>query len=190
MRRGISVISAIALLIALAGCVSDAPAATPSNSSSSMPTPDASLIPAVPGAEVKAIDYSLFDVGFDEYLFKAGDGPVWCTINALDSWALCEMNEAAAEYAPVPAPDTCEGSYGYQIKLAGKTNSSGDNEPAAGFICSGGYYSDPSVAQTLNTGESITVGDITCYVNEITARCDNKTGQYIALGPKVWAAVN
>lgn len=184
MRRGISIIGAIALMLALAGCSSDAPVADPTISSSEMPTPDASLIPAAPGTEIKAIDYTLFDVGFDEYLFKAGDGPVWCTISASENWALCELNEAAAEYSPIPTPADCEGSYGYQLKLFA------DSQTPPGFICSGGYYSDASVAQTLNSGESVTVGDITCYVNEITARCDNKSGQYIALGPRVWAAVN
>jgi hypothetical protein len=183
MRKVLSVVGAVALIIALAGCSSDSVPADPTNSSSSIPTPDSSLIPAAPSTEVKAVDYSLFDVGFDEYLFKAGAGPVWCTISATEYWALCEMNEAAAEYAPIPTPSDCEGSYGYQLKL----HSDAQNEP--GFICSGGYYSDASVAQTLNSGESVTVGDITCYVNDITARCDNKNGQYIALGPKVWAAV-
>jgi hypothetical protein len=186
MRRGISVISAIALLMALTACSSDTPATDPSSSSSSVQTPDASLIPATPGADVKAVDYTLFDVGFDEYLFKAGEGPVWCTISASENWSLCEMNEVSAEYSPVPAPEDCAGSYGYQIKLY---SAKPDGADIAGFICSGGYYSDASVAQTLNSGESITVGDITCYVNELTARCDNKNGNYIALGPKVWAAV-
>jgi len=184
MRKVFSVVGAIALLVALSGCASDTPSSDPQSSSSSVATPDASLIPPVAAAEVKAIDYTLFDVGFDEYLFKAGEGPVWCTINALENWALCEMNEAAAEYSPIAAPEDCQGSYGYQIKLYADPS----NKP--GFICSGGYYSDASVAQTLNAGEKITVGDITCYVNEITARCDSKSGQYIALGPKVWAAVN
>lgn len=184
MRRGLSVISAIALVIALAGCASDSQPAEPSSSSSSLPTPDASLIPAAPGAQVKSIDYTLFDVGYDEYLFKAGAGPVWCTLSAAENWALCEMSEAAAEYEPVPVPEDCEGSFGYQIKLYA------DSQTAPGFICSGGYYSDASVAQTLNSGESITVGDITCFVTELTARCDNKSGQYIALGPQVWAAIN
>lgn len=184
MRRVISVVGAIALMISLAGCAAESPIADPSNMPSGIETPDASLIPAAPGTEVKAVDYTLFDVGFDEYLFKAGDGPVWCTISATENWALCEMNEAAAEYAAVPVPDECQGSYGYQIKLYA------DSTTAPGFICSGGYYSDASVAQTLNSGESVTVGDITCYVNEITARCDNKSGQHIALGPKIWAAVN
>lgn len=183
MRRVISVIGAVALLVALSGCASEAPNTDPGNSTTTLPTPDASLIPAAPGTEVKTIDSALFDVGFDEFLFKAGDGPVWCTVSAAESWALCEMNEAAAEYSPVPVPSDCQGSYGYQIKMYA------DPATEPGFICSGGYYSDASVAQTLNSGESITVGDITCYVNEITARCDNKSGQYIALGPKVWAAI-
>jgi predicted small lipoprotein YifL len=184
MRKVFSVVSAIALLVALAGCASDAPSSDPNSSSNSVPTPDTSLIPIAAGDEVKAVDYTLFDVGFDEYLFKAGEGPVWCTINSVENWSLCEMNEAAAEYAPLETPADCEGSYGYQIKLYA------DSTTKPGFICSGGYYSDASVAQTLNTGEKITVGDITCYVNEITARCDNASGQYIALGPKVWAAKN
>lgn len=187
MRRGLSVISAIALLIALAGCASEAPATNPDSSSSSIPTPDASLIPVAPGTEIKSIDSALFDVGFDEYLFKAGEGAVWCTISAAENWALCEMNEAAAEYEPIATPDDCAGSYGYQLKLYSAKPTSGDT---AGFICSGGYYSDPTVAQTLNSGESISIGDITCYVNENTARCDNKNAQYIALGPQVWAAIN
>jgi predicted small lipoprotein YifL len=185
MRKVFSVVGAIALLVALAGCASDSPASDPNSSTnSSVPTPDANLIPPAAGADVKAIDYTLFDVGYDEYLFKAGDGPVWCTVNSVENWALCEMNEAAAEYSPIPPPSDCQGSYGYQIKLYADPA----NKP--GFICSGGYYSDASVAQTLNSGEKITVGDITCYVNDITARCDNKSGQYTALGPKVWAAVN
>ena len=182
MRKVFSIVGAIALLVALAGCVSDGTPSDPNQTSISQPTPDASLIPIAPGTEVKAVDYTLFDVGFDEYLFKAGDGPVWCTINSVENWSLCEMNEAAAEYAPLETPADCEGSYGYQIKLYADSNT------APGFICSGGYYSDASVAQTLNSGEKITVGNITCYVNEITARCDNASNQYIALGPKVWAA--
>jgi hypothetical protein len=186
MRRVISLIGAMALMLALAGCASDTPSADPSTTSS-IPTPDASLIPPAAGTDVKAVDVAQFDVGFDEYLFKVGDGPVWCTISAAENWSLCEMNEVAAEYKPVPTPTDCQGSYGYQIKLYAAKPEKGDT---AGFICSGGYYSDASVAQTLNNGESVTVGDITCYVKDLTARCDNKSGQYIALGPKVWAAVN
>lgn len=182
MRKVLSVIGALALAIVLSGCAGEPSTTEPSQSSVSQPTPDASLIPVAPDGQVKEVDYTIFDVGYDEYLFKAGDGPVWCTINSVDNWVLCEMNEAAAEYEPLATPETCEGSYGYQIKLFA------DPSTEPGFICSGGYYSDASVAQTLTTGEKITVGDITCYVNEITARCDNASGQYIALGPKVWAA--
>ena len=186
MRRGIYLIGAIALTIGLAAC---APSGSPTESSnpSSIPTPDASLIPVAAPANTKAVDIAQFDVGFDEYLFKVGDGPAWCTINAAENWSLCEMNEAAAEYQPIPTPSDCQGSYGYQIKLFAAKPADGNT---AGFICSGGYYSDPSVAQTLANGESVTVGDIVCYVSEMTARCDNKNGQYIALGPKVWAAFN
>ncbi|MEO0061216.1 MAG: hypothetical protein RL343_834, partial [Actinomycetota bacterium] len=33
----------------------------------------------------------------------------------------------------------------------------------------------------------ITVGSISCFVEDVTARCENATGQWIALGPKVWS---
>jgi len=191
MRKAITLISAIALALAISGCSADEGTNPSPGGSTSITSPDPSLIPAQPGTEIKAIDPSLFDVGFSEFLFKVGDGPVWCTINADEKWALCEQNEAAAEYAPVPTPADCEGSYGYQIKLYEDSSTSTlADGAAAGFMCSGGYYSDSSVAQTLNTGESVTVGNIKCYVNDITARCDNTNGQYIALGPKVWAAKN
>lgn len=191
MRKAITLLSAIALALTISGCSTEDGTTPSPDGSSSFSTPDPSLIPVAPGTEVKAIDPSLFDVGFSEYLFKVGDGPAWCTINADEKWALCEQNEVAAEYAPVPTPADCEGSYGYQIKLyEDATTSTLANGAAAGFMCSGGYYSDSSVAQTLNSGESVTVGNIKCYVNEITARCDNTNGQYIALGPKVWAAKN
>lgn len=187
MRKVVSIVGAIALMIALAGCAPADNGATPTNSSTAIHTPDANLVPPTPTSQVKAVDITLFDVGFDEYLFRAGNGPVWCTINATENWALCELSEPAAEYQPVPAPADCEGSYGYQIKLYVDQPVAGDT---AGFICSGGYYSDPTVAQTLNSGESVTVGDLTCYVKDLAARCDNKNGQYIALGPLVWAAKN
>ena len=191
MRKAITLISAIALALTISGCSADAGTGTNPSGSSAISTPDPSLIPIAPGTDIKAIDPSFFDVGFSEFLFKVGDGPVWCTINADEKWALCEQNEAAAEYAPVPTPEDCQGSYGYQIKLFEDSSTSTlANNVASGFMCSGGYYSDPSVAQTLNTGESVTVGNIKCYVKDVTARCDNTNGQYIALGPKVWAAKN
>jgi hypothetical protein len=190
MRKALALVGALILLVAISACGTSA-SQPPPGGSSAITTPSSSLIPLEPGTEVRSIDPSLFDVGFSEFLFRAGDGPVWCTINADENWALCEQNEAAAEYEPLPTPEDCQGSYGYQIKLyQDPTNSTLENGAAAGFVCSGGYYSDPSVAQTLNSGESITVGDIKCYVSEFTARCDNTNKQYIALGAKVWAAKN
>ncbi len=190
MRKALALVASLILLVAVSACGTSA-SETPSNEPNTVVTPSASLIPPAPGTDVRSIDPSFYDVGFSEFLFRAGEGPVWCTINADENWALCEQNEAAAEYEPLPTPEDCQGSYGYQLKLyQDPTNSTLENKAAAGFMCSGGYYSDPSVAQTLNSGESVTVGDIKCYVSEFTARCDNKNGQYIALGAKVWAAKN
>ena len=190
MRKAITLLSAIALALTFSACSPGDSSPNP-DGSSAMSTPDPALIPGAPGTDVKNIDSALFDVGYSEYLFRAGEGPVWCTINAEEKWVLCEQNEAAAEYAPVPTPDECQGSYGYQLKLYedGSTSTLADGA-ATGFLCSGGYYSDPENAATLNSGESITVGAIKCYVKDVTARCDNANSQYMALGPKVWAAKN
>ena len=187
MRKVFGVVGALALVIALAGCTADGtPDPTDSTSASSTNTPDPSLIPGAPDKDVKAVDPAMFDAGFGEYLFKAGQGPAWCTINTDEKWVLCEQNEASAEYAPVQPPSNCDYSYGYQLKLWESTPSDGTG--IAGFVCASGYYNDPSVAQTLNANEKITVGGLTCYVSEVTVRCDNANGNYIALGSKVWAA--
>ena len=186
MRKVFGVIGAIALLIAVSACTPDGgETATPT--ATAIETPDASLIPPPAGADVKAVDSSLYDVGFSEFLFRAGEGPTWCTINADEQWVLCEQNEASATYKPVAPPADCEYSYGYQIKLYATQP---ENGQTAGFVCASGYYTDGSAAATLKSGEKITVGDITCYVAEVVARCDNKNGQYIALGSNIWAAQN
>ncbi len=190
MRKIFGVVGALALVIALSGCATDSPSpsSSTSNSSSANQTPDASLIPPAPGKDVKAVDASLYDTGYSEYLFRAGTGPAWCTINADQKWVLCEQNEASAQYKPVTVPSSCDGSYGYQIKLWESTPTDGTD--TAGFVCASGLYNDGSVAPALNSGEKVTVGQITCYVADTVVRCDNQNGQYIALGAQVWAAKN
>ena len=189
MRKLFGVVGALALIVALTGCSADSsPNPSESSSSSAIQTPDASLIPPAPDANVKAVDVSLYDTGFSEYLFRAGDSPVWCTINSAEKWVLCEQNEASAEYKPVQVPSNCDYSYGYQIKLWETTPTDGTD--SAGFVCASGLYNDGSVAPTLRLGEKVTVGGITCYVAETAVRCDNENGQYIALGARVWAAKN
>ena len=189
MRKLFGVLGAAALIIALSGCAADnSPTPSDSTSSSANQTPDASLIPPAPDANVKAVDPSLYDTGFSEYLFRAGNGPVWCTINSDQKWVLCEQNEASAEYKPVQVPSSCDYSYGYQIKLWESTPTDGTD--TAGFVCASGLYNDGSVAPALNANEKVTVGGITCYVADTTVRCDNANGQYIALGARVWAAKN
>jgi hypothetical protein len=39
----------------------------------------------------------------------------------------------------------------------------------------------------LPSGSKITVGSISCFVEDVNARCENLTGQWIALGPRVWS---
>ncbi|MEY4986137.1 MAG: hypothetical protein RLZZ359_1023 [Actinomycetota bacterium] len=40
------------------------------------------------------------------------------------------------------------------------------------------------------SGQKLSVPPFNCYVDEITARCENESGKYIALGPEVWALGN
>lgn len=183
MHRKLLTVSLIALTLAFSGC-----AATGSNVDKNTPAPtqtfDPAKIPSTPDANALAVDPKVFDNTFGEYTFKVGDGPTWCTMNPTDDFAVCEQNEADATYDPVTAPSSCKLSYGYQMKLWGAKPSKGD---ISEFTCSSGLYADPSTAQTLNPGETLTVGNVTCFVKETTARCDNKLGNYIVLGPEVWA---
>jgi hypothetical protein len=39
----------------------------------------------------------------------------------------------------------------------------------------------------LNDREKVSVNGITCWVDQLNVRCDNETGNYIALGPEIWA---
>ena len=113
---------------------------------------------------------------FGDYTFKVGDGPAWCTINADRRTALCEQSEADAKYAPIPVPNDCEFSYGYQVQLF--ADAPEDGTKIADFVCSGGAYADPNSAATLNSGERITLGGITCFVEGTAARCENEAKNF------------
>lgn len=131
-----------------------------------------------------SIEPSVFDTGFSEFAFKVGEGPTWCSLNVDGKFVICEQNEADATYDLLPVPDSCKLSYGYQLKLF---ESKPENGSTSQITCTSGLYADPALLQTLNPGETLTVGELTCFVSDITARCDNKKGNYIVLGPEVWA---
>jgi hypothetical protein len=187
MKRSFAVIISLGLAITLGGCVASDNAGNDTNSARPTPTPDQALVPEAPAADAVAADSAMYDTGFDWYSFKVGDGPTWCTIDAAADNVVCEQNEAAAQYEPVPAPEDCQGSYGYQIQLWANQPENGD---MARFTCSSGQYQDPSVAQVLPSGQTITVASITCYVEQVTARCENENGQWIAMGPQTWSLHN
>ncbi|MEY3846045.1 MAG: hypothetical protein RJA66_312 [Actinomycetota bacterium] len=187
MSRLAAVALAITLAIGLGGCATSSDGASSPDQSQSIPTPDAALIPEAPAETITAVDAAAFDDGFGSYVFRVGDGPSWCTITTDIDQVICEQNEAAASYLPIPAPADCDGSYGYQIRLFGSKPEIGD---VAGFLCSTGQWQDPAGAQVLANGTKITAGVFTCYVKDTAARCQNENGQYIALGPKVWAIHN
>lgn len=183
MKRKSLTALALGLSLALSGC-----AATPGGSNTETPAPtqtfDPALIPTAPAEDALAVDPQVFDAGYGEYTFRIGDGPTWCTINGESKFVICEQNEADATYEPLTAPTTCKLSIGYQIKLWSTKPEKGS---ISEFPCASGLYADPSSAQTLNTGETLTVAGITCFTSELTARCDNESGNYVVLGPEVWA---
>jgi hypothetical protein len=184
MSRLVSVVLGLTLALGLGGCAASTDGATTPSGSQTIPTPDPALIPPAPTDATKAVASAGFSDGFGSFVFKIGNGPSWCTITPDLDQVICEQNEAAASYQPIPTPADCNGSYGYQIRLYGSKPKEGK---IAGFVCSTGQWQDPTGAKVLDAGSKITVGAITCSVKDTAARCQNETGQYIALGPKVWA---
>lgn len=180
VRRKFLTVTVIGLSVALTGCAAT-PGKIPTNTN---PTPvqqfDPSLIPTTAPADALKVEPAIFLTSVGEYGFRVGSGPTWCTFNPDQQFVICEQNEADATYDAVSPPSSCKLSYGYQSKLteAGK---------AGTFTCSSGLYADPAHYQSLNAGETLTVGNLTCFVTDITARCDNQNGNYIVLGPEVWA---
>jgi hypothetical protein len=181
--RKLLTISVIGLSLFLSGCaVTDGNNGNDGNQN--FQTFDPALIPTTPPTDALAVDATVFDMGYGEYTFKVGAGPTWCSINIEGKFAICEQNEADATYDELPAPSSCKLSYGYQFKLFQDQPTKGN---AALITCASGLYADPATAQVLNPGETLSVGDLTCFVKDTTVRCDNKLGNYIVLGPEVWA---
>jgi hypothetical protein len=145
---------------------------------------DPADIPDAAPSDALAVDPAVFANEYSEYSFKVGSGPTWCTINGESKYVICEQIETDATYDPLPVPEVCKLSYGYQFKLF---EDKPKDDDISKITCASGLYADAATAQTLNSGETLTVGAITCFVTDITARCDNKRGNFIVLGPEVWA---
>lgn len=183
MRRLKVAFVALSLVAALSGCAGDA-GADPTQSGAPMPTIDPALIPDAAPADLASVDATKFDTGFGEYTFRVGDGPAWCTINHESNFVVCEQSEASAQYEPIPIPATCDFSYGYQVRLWAQAPS---GSPVVDMPCSGGSYADPTGTKTLADREKVSVNGITCWVDQLNVRCDNEVGNYVALGPEIWA---
>lgn len=184
MRRVIIALMAVSLASSLAACsYSDAGP----NPSSSLPVIDPSLIPTAPPEGTRDVAADQYKTGYGDYIFKVGLGPVWCSVNAASHFALCEQNEVTAQYEPIPVPNSCDFSYGYQVQLWATKPSDGS---VADFPCAGGSYADPSNAKVLNSGERVQLDDFSCWVDNVTARCENAEKNYIVLGPSAWALGN
>ena len=185
MPRLLTAAIAAVLVLALGGCAPSNGEVLPTKSST--PSIDPALIPTTPPADAIEADPSLYLDQFGDYIFRAGDGPVWCSINTLSMFTLCEINEAAAVYKEIPTPQSCDYSYGYQVRLWETKPNDGE---IADLVCAGGTYSDGTDAVVLPADSVLTVGNFKCFVRETTVRCDNATGNYIALGADAWALGN
>ena len=188
MRKALTILLSFGLAITLGACASsDGGAQNPDNSVQAIPTPDPALIPDAAPAGLPEADPAIYSDGFGDFIFKVGEGPTWCSISLESGFVLCEHNEAAASYPTIPVPATCDYSFGYQVRLWAKQPETGQT---AEFPCMGGSYADPTNAKVLASGQKLTVAPFSCYVEDITARCENEDGKYIALGPEVWALGN
>lgn len=184
MSRLLAASLSLGLALTLGACASNPVEGNTNSSTRPTPTPDQALVPGPATEALVDVDPAGYDDGFGWISFKVGEGPTWCTITPETDRVLCEQNEAAAQYQPVPPAENCEGSYGYQVQLWAAKPEIGE---IAEFPCASGQFQDPSVAQILPTGSKITVGSISCFVEDVTARCENLNGQWIALGPSVWS---
>jgi len=185
MRKVLIVGAVVSLMFGLAGCAATdgGPSSSPTNQG--MPTIDPSLIPPKAPASVIDVAADSFKQATGDYVFKVGNGPTWCTISPQFKLAICEQSEVATQYAPIPVPSSCQYSYGYQVELKDAAPTDGTDQ--AFFPCLGSTFTDPSGAQILQDGQGIKVAPFNCYVAVDTARCENKDGSYVVLGPKAWA---
>lgn len=173
----------MALALVLSGCT---PSPDPTAEPTIEPTPtiEPSLIPTTPPADVVDVDPDLFLTSYGDLVFKVGDGPTWCTISEFDDFVICEHPEFSALYEPLPVPEDCEYSYGYQIRLRG---SAVDGSKVAEFTCASAAWSDAAEAPILASGERVSAYGFTCFVDGVSARCENSSGDFIVLGPNAWA---
>ena len=175
-------ISALLLTLSLTGCTES----SETDTSSPEPSPSIaeSLIPTTPPEDVVDVDPAKFLTSYGDVIFKVGDGPTWCTMSEFDDFVICEHREFDAKYEPLPVPEDCQNTYGYQLRLRGN--------PVAGskmaeFTCANANWSDASAAPVLNSGERITTYGFSCFVDGQSARCENASGDFIVLGPEAWA---
>ncbi|MFM7014207.1 MAG: hypothetical protein ACKOXT_04385 [Actinomycetota bacterium] len=174
--------SIIVLALALTGCsateeISQSPTPDPT------PTIDQQLVPSEEPKNVETVDSNLFLTSYGDIVFKVGEGPTWCTISEFDDFVICEHREFDATYLPLPVPADCEFTYGYQIRLLGSSQAG----KAAEFTCANAAWSDASMAPILEDGQRIEAFGFSCFVEGTAARCENQSGDYIVLGPDVWA---
>ena len=181
-----ALITAIVLIsLSLTGCSAEQePTASPTLTPEPTPTVEASAAPTEAPVDLVIVEPSKFMTSYGDLIFRAGDGPTWCTLSEAQNVAICEHSETDALYEPVPIPDDCSDSYGSQLRLLGKPVA---GESTAGFTCVSSLYSDPSDAPVLASGESVTDFGFLCFVEDQSARCENSNGDYIALGPKAWS---
>ena len=193
MPRWILGFLSLAAVLSLSACAispadGDGRSPTPTVSTTSkpvvLPTIDPTLIPTEAPATLVDVDSAKFADGFGGFVFRIGEGPTWCSAGADALYVICEQSEVATQYKSIPVPASCEYSYGYQVRLWAAAPATGQ---MAEFVCAGGYYADAADALILQSGERTTVGSFTCYVEKVTARCENTVANYIVLGPKAWA---
>lgn len=184
MRKVLVLGAALVLTLSVAGCTSSSNGTSPSSSATAGGI-DPSLVPGPAPASVISVSADTYKQATGDYVFKVGTGPTWCTISPSFKLAICEQSEVSTLYAPVSVPSSCQYSYGYQVELKQTKPTDGTNE--AFFPCSGGAFTDPTGAQILQDGQAINVAPFSCYVSGQTARCQNKDGSFVVLGPKAWA---
>jgi len=177
------------VVLGLSGCVAQPDAApTSPPAATASPAPTATTTPEPEQPQFVAVDPTLFFLDSipeswgswdsQDVNFVSPDGNLGCAILGADNslrWG-CKIGEKAWEFPSASAEDFC---FDAQVSCGQGIEAAGTELPHPWFRSDPGFPATFAIGQpndvirVLNTGESVTFGDVTCYSEETDIRCEN-----------------
>ncbi len=189
MRR-LPVVGALALVLALAGCVASPTPEPTSTAGPSSPTVAPTPTPTPTAPAFEAVDPSLFFVdqmpdppwgswGSQDVNFAAPEGGIGCSILGEVHGYLwgCAIDDTKTWEFPRDDPaDYCYDAQvpcGWGIEVTGAELPHPRYRGDPGFPGAFATYDSNHPIHVLELGQSVTFGDVTCYSEETGIRCEN-----------------